>query len=110
MKRGSYPMPKKLKKIPMSTVAYIQIEGEAVRDANDKQMIVQYAYSKIEMIDWYCELLNTGSRKYIIPHSIEYLDGIKSQIMDAIKVIMDRPTPKPGDSFFTVTYPKDYEG
>ena len=32
---------KKLKKIPYDLAAYCQIEAEAIKDANDKQMISQ---------------------------------------------------------------------
>ena len=40
--------PKKLKKIPSDLVSYIQIETEAIRDANDKMMITSYCLSKLE--------------------------------------------------------------
>ena len=47
--------PKKLKRISYDTVAYIQIETEAIRDYNDKQMISSYCISKLEMVNWYTE-------------------------------------------------------
>ena len=31
---------------------YIQIETEAIRDANDKMMISSYCLSKLEMVNW----------------------------------------------------------
>ena len=104
------PKVKRLKKIPSDLVAYITIEGEAIRDANDKMMIVSYAYGKLEIIEWYLELLEVGSRRYIVPHSKEYLVGVKTQILSAIKRIMDRPIPKPGDPIISINYPKGYEG
>lgn len=54
--------PKKLKKIPSDLVSYIQIETEAIKDANDKMMISSYCLSKLETVNWYLELLEVGSR------------------------------------------------
>lgn len=103
-------MPKKLKKIPADLVAYVQIEGEAIKDANDKMMIVSYAYGKIELIDWYIELLDVGSKKYLVPHSKEHLLDIKNQLQAAIKKIMDTPIPKAERPIIDIKYPKGYEG
>lgn len=100
--------PKKLKKIPSDLVSYVIIEGEAIRDANDKQMIVSYAYGKLETIDWYLELLNIGSKKYIVPQSKEHLESVKRDLLATVKTIMDTKIPSPNDS--NPTYPKGYEG
>lgn len=59
--------PKKLKKIPSDLVSYIQIETEAIQDANDKMMISSYCLSKLELVNWYIDLLDAGSKKYIVP-------------------------------------------
>ena len=48
---------KKLKKIPSDLVSYIQIETEAIKDANDKMMISSYCLSKLETVNWYLEML-----------------------------------------------------
>ena len=102
--------PKKLKKIPSDLLAYIQIEGEAIKDANDKQMIVSYAYGKLDTINWYIELHEVGSNKYIVPHSLDHLNGIKQQLLTIIKKIMDQPAPKADRPLLDIKYPKDYEG
>ena len=52
---------------------YIQIETEAIKDANDKMMISSYCLSKLEMVNWYLELLEVGSKKYIVPQSKAHL-------------------------------------
>lgn len=56
-------MAKKLKKIPSDLVSYIQIETEAIKDANDKMMISSYCLHKLEVVNWYLELLEVGSKK-----------------------------------------------
>lgn len=97
---------KQLKKIPYSLVSYIIIEGEAVRDANDKMMIVSYAMSKLELIDRYIELIECGSKEYIVPHSKEHLVGVKAQINAAVKTIMNRKI-NPNRPFIEIKYPEN---
>ena len=64
-------MKKKLKRIPVDVVSYIQIETESIRDANDKMMISSYCLNKLELVNWYIQLLEAGSKKYIVPQSKE---------------------------------------
>ena len=81
-------MAKKLKKIPVDLVSYIQIETEAIRDANDKQMISSYCLGKLELVNWYLELLEVGH-----------------------KAIMSVKITNPNDRpIIDIKYPKGYEG
>lgn len=101
---------KKLKKIPRDLVAYITIETEAIRDANDKQMICSYTISKIELTEWYIELLDVGSKKYIVPHTKPYLESLRTQLLACYKKIMDTPVPKKANRpIIDVKYPSGYE-
>lgn len=103
--------PKKLPKFPSNMLSYIQIEGEAIKDANDKQMISSYAHGKLEKIDWYIELLKSGSDKYVVPHSLESLQDMRQRLLTIIKGIMATPIPKAGSRpLMDNKYPKDYEG
>ena len=103
--------PKKLKRISYDTVSYIQIETEAIRDFNDKQMISSYCLHKLELVNWYIELIRAGSEKYIVPQSIQELESIRSQLRECqqqimsvkIKPLADRP-------LMDIKYPKGYEG
>lgn len=105
---------RKLNKIPMNIVAYILIEGESIKDSNDKQLIIGYAYSKLEIVDWYIELLNVGSRvgniTYIVPHSKQYLEQMRVQLLSAIKKVMDIKIPSPNQPLISINYPIGYEG
>lgn len=102
---------KKLKKIPYDLVSYIQIETEGIRDANDKQMISSYCLGKLEEVNWYLELLDSGSKKYIVPQSRAQLERIRDQLMECHKAIMAtkiiRPSERP---LLDIQYPKGYEG
>lgn len=101
---------KRLKKIPADLIAYIVIEGESIRSANDKMMIVSYAYGKLEIIEWYIELLEVGTKNYIVPHSKDYLVNLRTQLLGAIKTIMAVRIKSPDDPIISINYPKGYEG
>ena len=103
---------KKLKKIPKDLVPYIQIETEAIETANDKMMLASYTLSKIEIVEWYIELLSTTderSRKYVVPHTKPYLETIRTQLLicykNIMKVKIERNKP-----LIDIDYPKGYEG
>jgi len=102
--------PKKLKPIPSNLLSYIQIEGEAIKDSTDKQMIVSYAHGKMDTINWYVDLLTVGSDKYVVPHSLEHLNSIKQQLQSLIDKIMNTPIPSQPSSQSSYNYPKGYEG
>lgn len=104
-------MVKKLKKIPYDLVSYIQIETEAIKDANDKMMISSYCLSKLEMVNWYIELLENGSKKYIVPQSKAHLEMVRDQLIACHKAIMSVKIPNPNDRpLLDIKYPKGYEG
>lgn len=104
-------MRKTLKRIPYDLVSYIQIETEAIRDANDKMMISSYCLKYLKDVEWYIELLRVGSEKYSVPHSLSELESIRSQLKMCHERIMrvqiqnrnDRP-------IIDIRYPKGYEG
>ena len=103
--------PKKLKRIPVNLVSYIQIETEAINDFNDKQMISSYCLSKLELVDWYLELLENGSDKYIVPQRKAYLETVRDQLIECHKQIMAVKVKKSGGrSSLDIQYPKGYEG
>ena len=103
--------PKKLKRISYDTVAYIQIETEAIRDYNDKQMISSYCISKLEMVNWYIELINVGSTKYIVTQSLHERETIRDQLMECLNQIMRVKITRPCDRpIMDIKYPKGYEG
>lgn len=101
---------KKLKKIPKDTVAYITIETESIKDANDKMMIASYCLDKIEIVEWYIELIDAKSTKYIVPHTRPYLESMRTQLLACYKKIMDTPIPKADRPIIDIKYPKGYEG
>jgi hypothetical protein len=102
-------MAKKLKRITSEVVSYVLIEGRAVKDANDKQLIVSYAHSYLNNVNWYIQLLETGSVKYEVQQTKAELLSVKSQLEAAIKEIIARPLPSSRGTI-DIKYPKGYEG
>lgn len=103
--------PQKLKKIPYDLVPYIRIETESIQDANDKQMISSYCLSKLQEVNWYLQLLQVGSEKYVVPHTKEELESIKRQLEDCHKDIMATKVIRPSERpIIDIKYPKGYEG
>jgi len=101
---------KKLKKIPSDLVAYISIETEAIKDANDKMMIASYCLGKLEIVEWYIELLEVGSNKYVVPHTKPQLEAIRTQLLACYKKRMATPIPKAERPIIDIKYPAGYEG
>lgn len=103
--------PKKLKKIPSDLVSYIRIETEAIKDSNDKMMISSYCLDKLELVNWYIELLEVGSKKYIVPQSKAHLEMIRDQLMACHKEIMAVKVKNPKDRpIIDIKYPESYDG
>lgn len=98
--------PKRLPRIPCDLVSYIQIETEAIKDYNDKQMISSYCLGKLKTVEWYLELLRNGSEKYVVPHSRDELEFIRDQLRACQKEIMAVKIKKNDNN----PYPKGYEG
>ena len=101
--------PKKLKRIPSDLVSYIIIEGEAIKDANDKQMISSYCLGKLDLVNWYIDVLDAGDGRYIVPHSRAQLERIRDELREAHKQIMAVKIKNPQDRpIIEIKYPKGY--
>mgnify|MGYP003592630452 CR=1 FL=1 len=104
-------MAKKLERIPVDLVSYIQIEAESIRDANDKMIISSYCLGKLEKVEWYIQLLEVGSEKYVVPHNKPYLETIRSQLRACHKKIMNvKIVNSNGRPIIGIKYPPGYEG
>ena len=102
---------KRLKKIPSDLVSYIMIETEAIKDINDKMMISSYCLHKLEVVNWYLELLESGSKKYEVPQSKAQLEMVRDQLMECHKNIMrvkiENSKKRP---IIDIEYPDKYKG
>jgi hypothetical protein len=103
--------PKKLKRIPSDIASYVTISGQAAKDEHDKMLAVSYGHSKIDMIDWHIALLDSGSKKYVVPQTRAQLVSMREEIQAAIKTVIDKPLNQGKKSaIISVDYPEGYDG
>lgn len=74
-------------------------------------MISGYCLGKLELVDWYIELLEVGFKKYIVPQNKAYLEGVRDQLMECHKQIMKTKKNQTSERpIIDIKYPKRYEG
>ena len=74
-------------------------------------MISSYCLGKLELVNWYLELLEVGSKKYIVPQSKAHLETVRDQLMECHKQIMSVKIKNPNDRLvIDIKYPEGYEG
>ncbi|MCF0248576.1 MAG: hypothetical protein HUJ86_08205 [Synergistes sp.] len=98
--------PEKLKRIPCDLVEYIMVETEVIQDANDKYMLASYTKGKLQTVNWYIELLESKSEKYIVPHSLRELETTRDQLNACLKAIMAVKIRKPGERRDCINWPE----
>ena len=105
---------KKLPVIDKSYVDYIEDKIKEIKDEDDKAMLIEYAKSKITMIDWYISLLRHPefSKKYIITQSIKDLENVKIALNAILKKVTSFKVdadPYNLKKYYNIEYPKiDY--
>ena len=80
--------PKKLKPIPRDVIAYITVEMNNIKDANDQAMLAGYTSNKLEMVDFYLNCLDTQDPRYIVPHNKQYLTQMQSELNQLLQRIL----------------------
>ena len=71
----------------------------------------EFGIDPLETVNWYLELLEVGSKKYIVPQSKAHLEMIRNQLMACHKAIMAVKITSPNDRpLLDIKYPKGYEG
>ena len=100
--------PKKLKKIPYDLISYIQVETESICDADDKMMIASYCLGKLQLVEWYIQLIDTNNPNYIVPQTREQLVMVRDQLKECHKEIMKVKIKRPGECpLFDIHYPDE---
>lgn len=80
--------PKRLKPIPRDVVAYITVEMKAIDSSNSQAMIAGYTCSKIELVDFYLNCIDTQDARYIVPHTREYLVKMQQDLNSLLNQIL----------------------
>jgi hypothetical protein len=102
---------KDLKRIDPVTIDYIQVQISSIKNENDKMMLLTYAYSKLDIVNYYLGILNDPnlSKKYNIPNTKEQLLLFKKRIEDCITKIIEYKYPDRYKGIL-VAWPNGYEG
>ena len=103
---------KKLKPILVNELDYIDLKITDIRSVNDQMMLMSYANSKLDLINWYISLLNNPveKNKYIIPHDMMTLLRYRSRLENSKTMIMRAKIPDLSKEKLVVFYPPGYEG
>lgn len=97
--------PKKLKPLGRDLVAYITVEMNDIRSANDQAMLSGYTCSKIELVDFYITILDTQDPRYIVPHTKQYLVQMKNDLERLLaQILRIRPINR-SEQIWRVNYP-----
>lgn len=102
---------KDLKRIDPVSIDYIQVQISSIKNENDKMMLLTYAYSKLDMVNYYLDILDNPklSKRYNVPNSKEQLLLFKKRINDCIGKILVYKYPDKYKGVL-VAWPTGYEG
>lgn len=104
--------PKKLKPIPRDIVAYITVEMNAIQDSNDQAMLSGYTCSKLELVDFYLNCIDTQDERYIVPHTRQYLVQMQNDLNRLLTQILKIKPVNRNDRVWraNVTLPEGWKG
>ena len=104
--------PKRLKPIPRDVIAYITTQKNSIRDTNDQAMISGYTCSKLELVDFYLNCIDTKDYRYIVPHNRQYLIQMQNDLNRLLQEILRVKPVNRLDRVWriNVTYPEGYGG
>ena len=94
------------------TLDYILIKIKSIKTNDDKMMIVSYIHSKLDIVDYYLQLINKKKKLFVrCPYTAEELERYKTKLLSLLEDAIDTPVidGKTNTSIF-VAYPKGYEG
>ena len=72
-------------------------------------MIITYIYNKLDIIDYYLSILDSGSKKYQVPHTREQLVAMRQTLEKYRLDALNRKLPTI-DYGVNIQFPAGYEG
>lgn len=108
---GVNPFARRLEPIRRNQIDYAQTMAYTIETRNDKLMVLSYVNSKLDLAEWYIDILGDEklSKKYKVPHSLDELIKIKERL----EVIRDKAINTRvnyDDRNIVVYYPQNYDG
>ena len=102
---------KKLSKIDPAELDYIDIKTNEIKNENDKMMLISYIHSKLDIIDFYLEILKDPklAKKYNVPNSADQLERMRTRLLTSRENILKYKIPERNKGIIT-EWPENYEG
>ena len=102
---------KDLKRIDPAELDYILVQMEGIKNHNDKMMLISYIYSKLDIINYYIDILQSPklSKKYYVPHTMSQLQQMKERLLSYRDAIIKYKIPERNNNIL-VQWPNGYEG
>lgn len=102
---------KELKRIDPVEIDYIGSKISTIQDENDRMMIVSYIHHKLDLVDYYIEIMSNPktASKYSIPHTLPQLMKIKNILTDYRIQALKQPLPLKNKGLL-VAWADGYEG
>ena len=102
---------KKLSKIDPAELDYIDIKTNEIKNENDKVMLISYIHSKLDIIDFYLEILKDPklAKKYNVPNSADQLERMRTRLLTSRENILKYKIPERNKGII-IAWPENYEG
>ena len=102
---------KKLSKIDPAELDYIDIKTNEIKNENDKMMLISYIHSKLDIIDFYLEILKDPklAKKYNVPNSADQLERMRTRLLTSRENILKYKIPERNKGIISA-WPENYEG
>ena len=107
-----FGLKKKLKPLKPYELDYIAVEIDKIRTHSDKMLILSYAHSKLDIVDYYISIMKNPkfAKKYVIPHTMEFLTEYRSRVQNSINKALNTRIDDPNYGGISINYPTGYEG
>lgn len=101
----------KLDPIERNQIDYIAVKVQEIKTINDKLMCLSYINSKLDLAEYYKNILETPKlcKKYRVPHTYDQLTAIINQLSTLREQAMKKTLPSKGLELY-VNYPTNYIG
>lgn len=102
---------KELKRIDPAELDYILVRTNEIKNENDKMMLLSYLHSKMDIVDYYTQILKNPSlsKKYRVPYTLEQLAQLHNEMLKMRMNIINFKIPERNRGVL-VSWPDAYQG
>lgn len=102
---------KHLKRIDPRDLDYIDIQCQNIKSNNDRMILVNYIYTKLDLVEYYINILNSPkyAKRYDVPYTMNQLLQIKARLEKNRDYVLNYKIPEVKYGI-NIQYPVGYEG